>query len=942
MTMRDLALLYAAAGFHVLPLYTIVDGHCSCPKHEITHAKGKNSPGKHPFAEYAPHGGSGATTDPAVIMGWPEDGWNLGLAPTGGMFVIDVDDTEIVNRLLDPELALSDELIADLSGKGMHFYCICSSPTAKGGLLKVVDEQHPDGRTIGEIRSKPQYVVIPPSKHINGKLYRWLGTDLLKAKAESYIPTSTDPYDYATKILGYIGLQVKPAIPDITTLVPDGAVLAAQLPFAIPPEESTLLQLLTGTMPTNDRSATLFQLACECYRTARRLGETIDVPTVAGVVKTVDAISYHKYSGRSTDKDVLTLAARAQTEVAQELARKAVTTVPLIDQAEASIFLPTDTPLSQEPQAKADPLPLYKFDPVLGFLFAGGKQAERIANFEPKIKEVLEVWDGEQEARVDWLLQMGRSDLRLQPEHYATSHDFEKYVQATLGPDHIVEPGQWTRLLAGIKHYSLGSWQRRRSYSATGWLPDRDAFLLPSVPGAITANGIDSSIVWENDGALSHFLQYGVGVTPSASEADLAEALDALYNVAEPAIMVPMLIQAWGSALASLGAAKSIVHLFARTGSLKTTLTRLAMAIYGQFVDEEMDVIESWTGTSYSIQETMSRVRDMPLLVDDYKRAHGRADIVQLIQNYADGTARSRLSRDQKQQRRLVPHCLVISTGEDVWDAQESVMARTILIDVSIDDLDDRKTRASRAQILAVEGRLGQLGYAWIQWLCKKGQKYLRAKLKEDRVRLRDQARQTALGKQHARTASTVASLLAVDRIFRDFLADVVPTFAPQYEEIRARGWSELNTTITEQAEAAKGLSPYGQLTTELKEAFGQDMIRYSKRKKEGEDEGSMMAQASVGWVDDVYVLLTEPLAFGWYERQMRSRGKPITFTWSAFVQEAVRDHGAHKTTSGFYVYGVSGLVRGVQIPRGELLPDFSPASEEETIYTKIEIPPLS
>ena len=152
----DIALGYAARGYAVLPLHTVIESKCSCGKSDCA------SPGKHPLN---PHGVREATCDPEQIRAWWQQ-WpwaNIGIA-TGqrsGLAVIDVDPR---NGGLDhlAELNLPETLTAQTGGQGYHFYFRQRGPLPKGKLAPGIDMQADGG-----------YVVAPPSLHLQGE-YRWL------------------------------------------------------------------------------------------------------------------------------------------------------------------------------------------------------------------------------------------------------------------------------------------------------------------------------------------------------------------------------------------------------------------------------------------------------------------------------------------------------------------------------------------------------------------------------------------------------------------------------------------------------------------------------------------------------------------------------------------------------------------------------------------------
>ena len=901
---------YALAGRRLLPLYTIItneDGSpgCACGDPEC------RSAGKHPREDLVRRGVNDATSDLTIIESWPDD-INIGMATSATEIAIDIDDTTSARALMEPDIGLRGSGAAvTVTRRGGHLHGHVEKPTTTHKI------KTKDGRTLGEVRAAGAYVAVPPSLHLSG-CYRWLNGNPYEDGGD--IPLyEGDGQDLARWLFGLVDISVADRIATVSVDA-RGPVSPCDIPFAVPQDALKLRQLLTGTYPTDDRSDSLFTLACEAFRVASDVGFPLDEETMVGVVMKVDSVAYRKFVGRAdANQRYWELVVRAYAEAQKDIANAA-----------AALAAVTPPPQVQAAQPAAQ----RTYDWADGAFVHRGMRGNqptitRICNFEPVVVEVLNVWDGsENDGHEDWVAHLGNATVRLTPDDRSTPMRFHQMVQEALPLDHIVEHDQWPRFFTGLQYYSLGKAAHRQSYSASGWVGDLDAFLLPSAPGAITPGGFDDTIKFEAVNPPERLMQYGHGVQPRA-DCDFADVLHTLYTVAEPAIVVPLMAQMWAAPMASLGVSRSIVHLFAKTGSFKTTMCRCALSLYGRFVNEQDDHIDSWTGTTNSIQATMHRVRDLPLLVDDFKvsmfKRDQKGEVIRLVQNYADGTARSRLDRNQKEQKLLIPRSLVVSTGEDVWDSQQSAMARTIVVDVNKDSVDTHVL--GDAQLMAINGCIGALGYEWLQWLTTQGQVTLRRRISEGHVHLRKEAEDSAIGRQHPRVVSVVASLLATDLLFKQFLIERVPAFAEQYKELSHRGWKETVKAATNQAEAAKALSPYESLRTVVTEAIGTQMARLAPRLNGGAGVGSSFGDV-VGYVDDVYVWLSEATTFGFYERQMSRRGHEASFSWSAFIQEAIKDHGAKRTDHPTRVYG-AGHLRLLAVPSHEFI-DISESSPSD------------
>jgi len=169
--MLESALLYAALGWRIFPIYSLKNGVCACKKgHEC------KSPGKHPVTRFCPNGLKNAQSAPIVIRHWwtayPEANIGIVTGQINNLFVLDIDTKNDGDDALK-ELEKTNGLVApqDYTGRvitgsgGYHYYYHYPKNHAcnnKAGLLTGID-----------IRADGGYVVAPPSKHVSGGTYQW-------------------------------------------------------------------------------------------------------------------------------------------------------------------------------------------------------------------------------------------------------------------------------------------------------------------------------------------------------------------------------------------------------------------------------------------------------------------------------------------------------------------------------------------------------------------------------------------------------------------------------------------------------------------------------------------------------------------------------------------------------------------------------------------------
>ena len=157
----DAALCYVDIGWPVIPIYSVVDGLCSCPKASLC-----DSPGKHPRTRKV-----NPSCDRATVKEWwtkwPDANVAIAVGSESGIAVLDVDrhgDVDGVEglRTLLEGAELPDTLTVSTGGGGRHLYFVLPD-----GLTRT---RKIDG--VGDLKASG-YVLAPPSAHRSGQSYRF-------------------------------------------------------------------------------------------------------------------------------------------------------------------------------------------------------------------------------------------------------------------------------------------------------------------------------------------------------------------------------------------------------------------------------------------------------------------------------------------------------------------------------------------------------------------------------------------------------------------------------------------------------------------------------------------------------------------------------------------------------------------------------------------------
>ena len=600
--------------------------------------------------------------------------------------------------------------------------------------------------------------------------------------------------------------------------------------------------------------------------------------------------------------------------------------------------------------------PRYAWDGAALYLNTEGKKSQRIllANFRPTITKQIEVKKGEEESAMEFDVSMilpgvepaNQIRLRLTGSDLKSDRSLRERLSQILSSRYIVYPPYgWAHLWAAaqvLAHSNGREVEYSKAYAVTGWVED-DLYVLPGMDFGIGPDGYISCELDENTLSKQpeRMRLYGTGVRLAETLRDTELASTALVNYLSinPLATTVLLTQVLAGPLSTLlREAPPLVHVLGQTGAFKTTLTTHALCLFGKF--DRHQVPESWSSTQNALGRRLSEARDVTLLIDDYKKGMVRGgEPVALIQNYADGTSRSRMGADQENRASLPPRGLILSTGEDSWEEHESTQARTLTLHIRRpdDDLLPEYLRGlTAAQKTSMD--LGIIGGEWVKWLAQKTLPAIRTVLATRR-----EVWSTGIVRDypgtHLRQVVTLSGLFAVGDILLEFIREQFPDAFETYKAATEVAWPSLTQSGAARAEDASLRAPFPWMISALQQALSQREICFTHKSKDGPPLGSSMAD-SVGYYDSEYIYLTRQSSFHWAEKRVRQSGGSLHFSWQAFCQ-GVREnlgpfnhHGQDVRTSFVLWAGDKGRgVRCVVLPRevlGQAVSDITPVFDDE------------
>lgn len=247
--------------------------------------------------------------------------------------------------------------------------------------------------------------------------------------------------------------------------------------------------------------------------------------------------------------------------------------------------------------------------------------------------------------------------------------------------------------------------QAVKRFNRVGWLNNHFLF-----PGRMPGN-------WRID--LYRQLPYGI----PAANVTLNEALpifEQLIVSVKPQISTPVLAMMLQATIHRIVGWNKRYGVFiqGRTGSLKTSWSQVAMAIFGEGWNDDSNLMKWGEGaTRNSLMHIAAHAHDMTILIDNYKpnTGGGQKDFENLIQNLIEGGDKIRMQRSRNELRESKPvHCFPLFTGEDQPSEDAASLVRILLIAFEWQPgtpNDDLTNVQEHVHLLPV------IGTTWLDWI---------------------------------------------------------------------------------------------------------------------------------------------------------------------------------------------------------------------------------
>ena len=415
--------------------------------------------------------------------------------------------------------------------------------------------------------------------------------------------------------------------------------------------------------------------------------------------------------------------------------------------------------------------------------------------------------------------------------------------QANFAPgNQVKEHLRYAITYAGSNHATY-----ENIYTYTGWRKINDEWIYLYNGGAI--GKLNATVELEN--SLSNYK------FPEPIE-DYREALEMSYKFKELApddITIPLLsmiyISPLNEFLRQAGHEPAyITFLLGVTGSMKSTLTALALSHFGDFNSKNLP--SSFKDTANAIEKKGFLLKDSLTAIDHYYPSMQKIETPRMektaqaiTRSYSDRTGRSRVNSDTSLKGSCIPRGNLIIIGEDIPNIGQSGIARHLILELKKGDID--KGLLTELQSNSDQLNLAMRGY--IEWLLPQAET-LPNKLKEMFLRHRKKAQNDI---QHALMPETVAWLQIGYEMFLTYATSLHVIDTEAAEELKVRAFNLFMKLGEEQSRKIDSDKPTVKFINALRELLATSSCHVKGLKDMVNEFNSM---GFIGYEDDHYYYL--------------------------------------------------------------------------------------
>ncbi|HEY0714562.1 MAG TPA: toprim domain-containing protein, partial [Polyangia bacterium] len=426
----------------------------------------------------------------------------------------------------------------------------------------------------------------------------------------------------------------------------------------------------------------------------------------------------------------------------------------------------------------------------------GNDIVETLANFDARVDEEITFDDGAEtrrEFRISGKLASG--DQLASARVNAADFGGLAWVTREWGIRAVVSAGTGTRdhLRTAIQHLSTPT--SRRIFRHTGWIDHEGDKVFLYQGGAIGAEGIEVDI----PRPLDRF-------TLPAKVDDVRDAMSwslRFLRCGPPEVTIPLLAAVYVAPISTVLNPDVSVWLHGRSGSLKSTLSALCQAHFGDF--DRKTLSGSWTSTENSLEQRLFILADVLSVIDDYApqsdpRTQKDLDrrVQRILRNVGNRASRGRLGADLNHRPERPPRGFLLCNGEDIPPGL-SILARLVPVEVERHALKIDEISALQAHVQRL--RHAMAGY--ITWL--RPQMGAPARFLRERDTLRDQLQSPGV---HLRQPEAIATLLLGLELALAFAEEVGATDHFASAQLRAQAREVLGGIVKAQGALLEAADP--------------------------------------------------------------------------------------------------------------------------------------